>query len=427
MKKVGEYTKANVIKLFLRGASFDEIAHQLGIAKGSVVNIVDLFRNGDLPAPPGMAEYIDEVRRLVVDLKKHNASIAQAKSCLKIHLRLQEIGARPGDAEQWLETCREIASDSESPSGFVEAALELSRLKSETGLTYEVLLSEISQRIEYSKALDVEIDDKKRHLDELRRKCKSEKSKAAKELESITRATATAQENFAKQTAHLKAQLDQYLAQNKLDWYIVKTATALIDSVLGSVGLDRREIDELSAKLAATGSLVIVTKQLDQQRNELKSEMKQLVEHKSEHAAQIDQLTAKVIALSQSLEEKRQEQLRLDAELQVKMTQLDELNRRIQAVADETRANCLITRFLASPLYLSDEDFEQFRGLILDIRRSRLVYAQRWIQAQSDTVTREVLESSLQRRAEKLGTDSDRARKILARYLLPLLDPGFDP
>ena len=61
MKEIKTSIKLKVVKLFLGGDTLDDIAQQLGIAKGSVVNIVDDFRNGFLPLPPGM-EYTSKFR-----------------------------------------------------------------------------------------------------------------------------------------------------------------------------------------------------------------------------------------------------------------------------------------------------------------------------------------------------------------------------
>jgi len=65
VKELTVTKKLKVVKLFLTGLSYDDIAQQSGIAKGSVVNIVNEFREGGLPLPPGMTEYIDELRKLV--------------------------------------------------------------------------------------------------------------------------------------------------------------------------------------------------------------------------------------------------------------------------------------------------------------------------------------------------------------------------
>jgi len=113
--------KAQVVKLFLSGLSYDEIAQQVGVAKGSVVSIVNEFRDGTLPFPPGMTEYVDELRHLVVDLKKHETTVAQAKSYLKLHFKLQEMGVDSEDVDQWLDICQDIASSEVSNSSFVKA------------------------------------------------------------------------------------------------------------------------------------------------------------------------------------------------------------------------------------------------------------------------------------------------------------------
>jgi len=80
MKELTTSKKGQVVKLFLTGLSYDEIAQQAGVAKGSVVNIVDEFRDGKLSLPPGMTEYIDELRYLVVEMKKHNTTVPQLEN-----------------------------------------------------------------------------------------------------------------------------------------------------------------------------------------------------------------------------------------------------------------------------------------------------------------------------------------------------------
>ena len=46
MRELSINTKAKVIELFLTGSSYNEIVKQVGIAKGSVVKIIDDFREG---------------------------------------------------------------------------------------------------------------------------------------------------------------------------------------------------------------------------------------------------------------------------------------------------------------------------------------------------------------------------------------------
>ena len=62
------------------------------MSKGSVVSIIADFRNADLPIPPSMKEYIDELRRLVVDLRKQGTNVTQLETYLKLHTKLKEMG-----------------------------------------------------------------------------------------------------------------------------------------------------------------------------------------------------------------------------------------------------------------------------------------------------------------------------------------------
>ena len=80
MKELSIYQKGKVIKLFLKGETYDEVAAQVGIAKGSVVNIVDDFRNGYLSLPPGMTEYVDAPGSTFARKSPRNRSVTSSLS-----------------------------------------------------------------------------------------------------------------------------------------------------------------------------------------------------------------------------------------------------------------------------------------------------------------------------------------------------------
>ena len=89
MKPINQQHKYKVIKLFLEAMSFDDIAAKAGVAKGSVANIVEEFKFGMLPLPENMAEYVDCLRHIAVELRKHDITVGQAKGCLAIHGKLK--------------------------------------------------------------------------------------------------------------------------------------------------------------------------------------------------------------------------------------------------------------------------------------------------------------------------------------------------
>jgi Fe2+ transport system protein FeoA len=131
MKEIGLNKKLKVIKMFFAGYTYDEIALELGIAKGSVVNIIDDFRNGELQIP--LSEYMDALRELAVDIRKQHTTIKKLQMYVAIDKKLVEMGVGPEKVEDWLDIVQDIATKAASMKPFVSAALELSQMEMATG------------------------------------------------------------------------------------------------------------------------------------------------------------------------------------------------------------------------------------------------------------------------------------------------------
>jgi uncharacterized membrane protein len=107
MRELSQNIRQQAIKLFLQGLTYDDISWKLRIAKGSVVNIIDEFRDGKLSLPDNITDYVDELRRVAVDLKKHEVTVGQMRSFLSIHKRLKELGENDEAIEEILDVFRE--------------------------------------------------------------------------------------------------------------------------------------------------------------------------------------------------------------------------------------------------------------------------------------------------------------------------------
>ena len=162
MRSIIQDKRKEVIRLFFFGYTFDEIVERLGIAKGSVVNIIAEFREGKLPEPVDLVDYIDELRRLAVDLKKHDTSLERMKSYLGLHDRLVEMGINAGEAERCLGICKQIAYSSISNEEFVNAALELGRLTQEHSISYDEVLNDYMVKLKKLNEINDEIKSRER-------------------------------------------------------------------------------------------------------------------------------------------------------------------------------------------------------------------------------------------------------------------------
>jgi len=105
MKELSPSKKALVVRLFFDGYPFDEIARLAGIAKGSLVNIVDQLRNGSLQPWPETSECIEALRQLAIYLKKQGLNLAQAGSYFKIHNKLKGLGEESTEACEISRNC----------------------------------------------------------------------------------------------------------------------------------------------------------------------------------------------------------------------------------------------------------------------------------------------------------------------------------
>ena len=422
MRRIEENRKARVIKEFLSGLSFDEIAKQVGVSKGSVVNIVDEFRDGTLPLPQGMSEYVDELRCLVVDLKKYDTTIPQLKAYVKLHAKLRDMGVNISRVELWLDICEKIASYEAFSGELVESALELERLSSETSLSYESLIQDYRQKLDELETLDRKIEEKRDELEEMKLKYEEEKEGGKKTLDSITKATATAQGNFDRQKQDLHSQLDEYLEQHRLSWERIKTVEAAIDSGLDAAGLTQGQIKKLRKKIADTGSILIATKQLEQEKDSLKSEVSRLAEKKRAYASSIDKLEHTHISLRASIARRVIERDELDGEIESKRAQLIELRRETSERMEELHMSRLILDFLFDPHCMKKDDLDRLVHLVSTMRQNWHV---RQARDRLGKVTCEYPEPKVYDDFSTQRINVDCIRAALAYMLTPLVKDKF--
>ena len=108
MRELSQNIREQTVKLFLQGVTYDDISWKLKIAKGSVVNIINEFREGDLSLSGDMTDYVDELRHLVVDLKKHEVTVGQMRAFLRFHNRLKDLEVDDEGIEETLDVLQDM-------------------------------------------------------------------------------------------------------------------------------------------------------------------------------------------------------------------------------------------------------------------------------------------------------------------------------
>ena len=258
-----------------------------------------------------------------------------------------------------------------------------------------------------SKELDREIEQKKQKLNEIKLRHKEEKDQAQKELDSITKAITTAQEIFARQKDELKSQLNEYMAQNRLSWDRVNTACSLLDSELSNTELSQENITQVRKKIVSAGSLAVFARQIE-------SEVKQLAKEKGTLATSISKLTNLNSSLQVSILNKRKEEGRLEAQLQVKSAKLAEVEEMISRYTEDISAARIVIQFLASPKSFTSHDFNQLFRLFVSLRQHRLIIEYQTKTLRSDVICEHHVVPGLR-------TYIEEAKKKLALYLMPIV------
>jgi len=425
MYEITLFKRKEVVRMFFQGVSFDAIARQLGIGKGSAVNIIEEFREGDLAVPSDMTEYVDALRKTAVDLGKHNTSISQVMTCARIHAKLVDMGVGEEKAEQWIDTCQEIASTGASGNELINAAMELVQLKAKTGLNYEELITDYKTRKNKRDELHEEIERGNAMLAKVKSEQKKEKEKATRELESITSAMTTTQELFQKQKDSLKSELDEYLAQNKLSWKKVDLVKMIFDVGLNGVGLREREIEDMENLINHTGSLSIVVKNLKHERDVLETEVDKLLQRKQVYIENAKELKGSSDQLEKSVSENKQNLKLLNNELESKRSELQELEHLTDQRTHNFYVSRLILDFLGAPDSLNDSDFDRLVNLMISLRQKRLGIEPKRVTGANGEVICECLIPKIYGNIKVSDSDIDDIRGVFAHLLTPMVKDKF--
>jgi hypothetical protein len=424
MKTITMNIKLKVVKLFLSGLSYDEIAQQTGVAKGSVVNIVNEFREGHLPLPPGMAEYIDQLRTLVVDMLKSNTTVPALKNYVKLHAKLNNMGVGGEQMEQWLEVCQSIATKEVASNEFVQAALALAKATSGSGLSYADIVADYSAKLGTLKQLDEDIVQKKEELDQLRAQVKEEKQ-AGDTINSINKAISTAQETFQEQKRVIDAKLKEYMAQNQLSWEKVNLVVSLLQSEFTKADLTQDEKAEITKKISDAVSLAVHIKQQGKIKEKLESSINQLADEEAKFKSSINKLGSVNNKLLDSILENGQKKEALSQELKEQEDRLSQLGSVISSHEDIIGVSRLVLELILAPESVPDSDIDRLTRLMLYVRQHRLGIDP----AKVKTVDNELIyECSIPKwhfEPIKYGADMEEARLKLATLLAPCLKDEF--
>jgi len=161
--------KLAVVRLYLSGLSYDEIAAKCGVSKGTVANVVIELKAGTIPEAADVGEHIEVLRELSIDLKQSKLTPGQCAMGLILLTRIRECGLDPADIDRWPMILKAVQNEDDAKE-FVWLIYSIQEVQQRTGLNIEALDKKIHEL--EKKAADLEpvlekLKDSKKELAEL--------------------------------------------------------------------------------------------------------------------------------------------------------------------------------------------------------------------------------------------------------------------
>jgi len=171
MERLTAKKKLAVVRLYLSGLSYDDIAARSGVSKGTVANVATELKAGMIPEAADVGEYIELLRELSFDLKRSELTPGQCAVGLILLNQISECGLDPADINRWPMILKSVRNEDDI-SEFVRLVYSIQQVQQRSGLSLEALDSKVHEL--ERKAADLEpmldkLEDSKKQLTELTR------------------------------------------------------------------------------------------------------------------------------------------------------------------------------------------------------------------------------------------------------------------
>jgi transposase len=144
MERLSTKKKLTIVRQYLSGLSYDEIAAKNGVSKGTVANVVAELKAGKFPEVADVAEHIEQLRELSLDLKRLKLTPEQCATGLILLTRINECGLDPADIDRWPLILKSVGNENEAQE-FVRLVYSIQEVQKRTGLSLDALDNKVHE------------------------------------------------------------------------------------------------------------------------------------------------------------------------------------------------------------------------------------------------------------------------------------------
>lgn len=154
MEKISLKKKMLIIRLYLEGLSYSELAAKANVSKGTIANVIAELKAGRFPEFGDLYEQLELIRELAVDLKRTRLTPVQAAVGVTVLSRLRELEVEPGEIEGLSALYRTLNTEGTDIQTFTRIALSLEEVRKRTGLSVEELEMKVKDLEESASRLE---------------------------------------------------------------------------------------------------------------------------------------------------------------------------------------------------------------------------------------------------------------------------------
>ena len=233
--------KMNVVRFYLQGDSYQQMADKAGVAKGTVVNIIRDLKEGRIDAIGNLSDEIDAFREIAVDLKRSGLTVSQATIGISAFQGISSLGIPPNEVKDVVDKCRQLTPDGIKTQAFLAAAVAVRELEERTG--YEP--QELEEWVTELERQCIRLEQRCRELAPMAKKV----AELTDDLERLTQEQVTLESEVQEERGRLDAQIMHRTDRlERLEPQVVET-----ERLIGRLGqrlLDQEElVRQASARL----------------------------------------------------------------------------------------------------------------------------------------------------------------------------------
>lgn len=169
MERLSTTKKLSMVRQYLSGFSYDEIAAKSGVSKGTAANVVAELKAGRFPEATEVAEHIELLRELSLELKRSKLTPGQCATGLIALTRINECGLDPADIDCWPLILKSVGSE-DGAQEFVRLVYSIQEVQKRTGLSLDALddkVHELERKAADLEPMSRQHEDYRRQLAEL--------------------------------------------------------------------------------------------------------------------------------------------------------------------------------------------------------------------------------------------------------------------